>query len=222
MRKLTPLGLVVALLVGCASVVTAPGQDYRGEVWTWDTQRNTVTLLQGTQAVRVRVTPDQMKGLRMHEMTTVRGVAEGPVALEQVMKPGPGAFVGRGPSQEIVVTGTVADVNSSGVMTIDASGRRVQAWMAQPGTSQFKVGDSVRARLTVQPGTVVPGTPPVAPIGTEPGDYAIFVAPVTADDPAGTITLDTPRGPVILPMPPGARQWKGAIVEVRSEIHPAR
>jgi hypothetical protein len=222
MRKLMPLVLVVALVVGCASVVTAPGQDYRGEVLTWDKQRNTVTLLQGTQAVRVRVTPDQMNGLRMHDIATLRGVAEGPVPLEQVMKPGPGAFVGRGPAQEIVVTGTVADVNSSGVMTIDAGGRRVQVWMAQPGTSQFKLGDSVRARVTVQPGTVVSGTPPVAPIGTEPGDYAIFVAPVTADDPAGTMTLDTPRGPVILPTPPGARQWKGELVEVRSEIHPAR
>jgi hypothetical protein len=223
MKKVRSTFVVLALFAGCATQrVATPGQDYRGEVWTWDAQRATVTLLQGTQAVRVRVTPDQMKGLRMHEITTIHGVAEGPVPLEQVTIPGPAAFVGRAPAQEIDVNGTVAAVDSRGMMTIDAGGQRVQAWTAQPGASQFKIGDSVRAHITVQPGTVVSGTASGAPARSEPGDYAVFVAPVTAADSAGALTLDTPRGPMVLPMPPGAGSWVGEVVEVRSEVHPAR
>jgi hypothetical protein len=232
MRKAMSTFFVMALLAGCASqrvAQTGPGQDFRGEVWTWDQQRGTVTLLQGSQVVRVRVTPDQMRGLRMHETATVHGVSEGPVPLEQVLIPGPSRFIGRGPAQDIDVTGTVASIDPRGVMTIDADGRRIPVWTARPGGSEFKVGDRVHARISVQPGTVVPasgetvsGVAPAASVRTEPGDYAVFVAPVTAADPDGAITLDSPRGPIVLPMPSGAGQWAGRFAEVRSEAHPAQ
>jgi hypothetical protein len=232
MRTAVSTFFVVALLAGCATqrvAQTTPGQDYRGEVWTWDEQRGTVTLLQGSQVVRVRVTPDQMNGLRMHEIMTVHGVAEGPVALEQVVIPGPTTFVGRSPAQDIDVTGTVTAIDPRGVMTIDAGGRSVPVWTAQPGASEFKVGDRVHARISVQPGTVVPasgavvsGMAPAASVRTEPGDYAVFVAPVTGADAGGAITLDSPRGLIVLPMPSGAPQGAGGFVEVRSEVHPAQ
>ncbi len=230
MKTLMPTILAVALLAaGVTGAQTTPGRDYRGEVWTWDAQRGTVTLLQGSQAVRVRVTPDQLKGLRMHETTTVHGVADGPAPLEQVMTPGPSAFVGRGPAQEVAVTGTVAAVDARGVITIDAGNRRVQVWTAQPGGSQFKVGDSVDARIRVQPGTVAPasgaapsGTTAPTSVRTQPGDYAVFVGSVTAEDAAGGITIDTPRGPITFPMPQGTRPPAGEIVEVSTEVRPAR
>ncbi len=233
MRTLMPAVLLVVLLAACASprgtTQTPPGQDYRGEVVAWDEQRRTVTLLQGAQPLRVRVEADEMNGLRMHELRTVHGVAEGPVSLEQVTRPGPAAFAPGSPAQPIDVKGTIAVIDPSGVLTIQAGGRAVQVWTAQPGASQFKVGDPVHARITVQPGTVVPasgatatGPAPGASIGTEPGDYAVFVGRVTTHDAAGTITIDTPRGTIMLPVPPGPRQWAGEMVEVRSEVHPAR
>jgi hypothetical protein len=232
MRMLVPGGLLLVFLAACAgpreTAQTAPGQDYQGEVVAWDTQRRTITLLRGAQALRVRVGTDEMNGLRMHEFRTVHGVAEGPVSLEETTRQGPAVFAPGSPAQEINVTGTVAAIDPSGVLTIQAAGQAVQVWTAQPGTSQFKVGDVVQARITVQPGTLVPASgaataaAPGALAGTEPGDYAVFVGRVITHDPAGTIVIDTPRGTNRLPVPPGERQWTGQMVEVHSAVHPAK
>ncbi len=232
MRKVIPTLFVLGLAAACATqreAQTAPGQDYQGEVLGWDEQRRTITLLQSAEAVRVRVAAAEMNGLRMHEIRTVHGVADGPVLLKEVMRPGAGTFVARGPAQHINVDGTVAAIDSRGVITISTGTRSVHVWTAQPGSSQFKVGDDVHARITVQPGTVVPASQPVATTTTaggselrEPGEYAVVVGPVTAEDRAGAITVDTPRGGITLPMSLGGRHWTGEIVEVRTEVHPAR
>ncbi|MBI1847615.1 MAG: hypothetical protein HY294_02445 [Candidatus Rokubacteria bacterium] len=229
MRLLISTLVAVTLLAGCASQtrVVAPGQKFQGEVWTWDEQRTTITLLQGAQAVRVRVTPDQMIGLRMHETRTVWGEADGPVPLARFLLPGPTAFVARGSADRMDVVGNVVALDARGVITIDSGGRLVQVWSAEVGSSQFKAGDPVRARIIVQPGTVVPASAPVSPapsasVSTEPGEYASVVGPVTAVDASGALTVTTPRGPILIALPPGGSRHAGEMVEVRSEVHPAK
>src|SRR4051812_16013146 len=51
----------------------AAGPAYTGEVWTWDEQDSTVTLRRGAENIRVKVTPDQLRGLELHQKATVRG-----------------------------------------------------------------------------------------------------------------------------------------------------
>src|SRR5688500_4743921 len=84
MRMLKAVG-VVALLAGCATApqpAPAGAQRFTGDVWTWNTQESTVTIMQdGGQAVRVKVTPDQLRTLRHHQWTTVTGVPIGPADL---------------------------------------------------------------------------------------------------------------------------------------------
>src|SRR5688572_30203727 len=67
MRMITAVG-VIALLAGCATApAPAPSagmQRFTGDVWTWDTQESTVTMMQdGGRAVRVKVSPDQLRTL---------------------------------------------------------------------------------------------------------------------------------------------------------------
>src|SRR5687767_13930100 len=77
MRMITAVG-VIALLAGCATAPppapSAGMQRFTGDVWTWDTQESTVTMMQdGGRAVRVKVSPDQLRTLRHHQWTTVTG-----------------------------------------------------------------------------------------------------------------------------------------------------
>ena len=76
MRIVTVAGIVAALLAGCATAPQpAPGtQTFVGEVWTWDTPSSVVTLMEdGGRLVRVKVAPETLRTLRLHQYTRVSG-----------------------------------------------------------------------------------------------------------------------------------------------------
>src|SRR5262245_38581691 len=88
---------VVVPLVGCYSQTTSQApqtaaqaqgvQSFTGEVWTWDTRENTVTLRQGAQEIRIKTTPDQLKGLQHHQITTIRGQLAPPADIVTTITP---------------------------------------------------------------------------------------------------------------------------------------
>jgi hypothetical protein len=117
MRIVTVVG-IIALLAGCASSrAAAPGaQTYVGEVWTWDKKDSIVTIMQdGGRLVRVKVDPETMRTLQLHQYTRVTGVPAGPAELVQTTQPA-GAYnaVPKGQAEMIEVAGTVSTVDPKG------------------------------------------------------------------------------------------------------------
>ena len=222
-----PAGLgLVALIAGCSTPMraVAPGQAYTGEVWTWDAERDTITLRRGGEILRVKVTPDQMEGLRLHEVATVRGALDGPVEIERVMTPPPTAFRPRGTPETFEATGRVVEVEANGTVAVQAPQGRIVVWEATPSPFEFSPGDRVRVRISVQP--LVPAPPgrapaPAAAPPSEPGDYAVVTGAILAAGPTGTITVDSPRGPIIVLVGSASRYRPTDVVRVRTSIHPA-
>lgn len=236
--------IVVPLLVaGCAvkasppqpvAVVTQPAEPptFTGEVWTWDEQTNVVTLRQDTGTIRVQVTPDEMKGLRMHQTATLRGQLAPPADL--VIMQGTATLVPRGPVDEQQVEGKVTAVDPAGTMNVDTTRGPITVWTPMPGTSAFKVGDDVKVRIRAQalepvvaPTTSTPPgetttTEPAASVMSEPGEYAVVKGPITASSPTGQITVQSPRGPVRVWVPDASRYRPGQYAEVRTVVQPAR
>jgi hypothetical protein len=223
--------LIALVLTGCAAVPPAaspplPGQqEFTGEVWTWDEQASTVTLRQGTKTVRIQVAPEDLRGLRLHEVVTVYGVVA-PGTIEQVLLP-PGRLVPRGPVDRAEMPGVVAAVDSGGTVTVNATPGTLRVWLAEPGTSPYKDGQRVLVRVGVQPLEIVPAKqgepPPTAPapaVGREPGEYAVVQGRVTGVDGIGSLTVESPRGPVTVWVPGGSRYRVGDWVEVRTSVHP--
>jgi hypothetical protein len=236
MKTLTGSVLLLAALAGCAPQrAPGPRQDaavgtgqvaaYSGEVWLWDTQTNIVTLRQGERLVRVKVSPDQLIGLRINQPATVRGELVGPAEIEQAQLP-PGTLVASGPPDEFDLTGTVAALDPAGKAGISSPRGPVEVWVATP-TTTLKPGQPVRVRMQVQPLQVAPPSPgapasappaPVAAVGSEPGDYATVRGQVRAVDPGGRLIVDSPRGPIQVWVPRVDRYTVGQFVEVRTAV----
>jgi hypothetical protein len=231
--KTALVALFSLVLAACAPTAPPPpasGQAFRGTVWTWDEQGSIVTLRQGERLVRVKVTPDQIAGLQLHQMVTVRGEEVASEVEHHVLPPG--RLVTRGPATTAEATGTVARVQPSGVVAIDSARGPVTIWIATPGAQPFKAGEPVRVRVQVQPlellpppepGEVAPAAhaEPAARIGAEPGEYATLRGRVTAVE-AGRLTLESSRGPVTVWFSDGGVVRVGEWVEVRTSVHPMR
>ena len=225
--------LIALAVAGCATTTaTPPGTTaFTGEVWTWDEQTNTVTLRQGARDIRVAISPDQIAKLRLHETKTVYGQLAPPAELPLVLIEGPSTVVPRGAADEMEVVGTVAAVDPTGRIVVNAPQGAVQVWRATDGAA-FAPGSSARVRMRVQPldvvlirpgQTVVAQTPAVAPAAsprTEPGDYAVVVGRVLAVDPSGRLTIDSSRGPVNVWVSNPGRYKVNDTVEVRTSVHP--
>jgi hypothetical protein len=229
--------LVAAVIgAGCATTPTAlPGTTaFTGEVWTWDEQENIVTLRQGLRDIRVKVAPDQLIGLQLHQTNTIRGTLAPPKELPLVMVEGQSTVVPRGPADEAEVVGAVAAVDPAGKIVVNTPQGAVQVWRATNGLP-FTPGANVRVRMRVQPLDVVlirPGQTgvtapapvtldPAASPRTEPGDYAVVLGRVLAVDPAGRLTIESARGPVTVRVPNVTRYKVNDTVEVRTSVHPA-
>jgi translation initiation factor IF-1 len=230
--ELLALSMLAAIVVaGCATTSAPPGATaFTGEVWTWDEQVNTVTLRQGGRDIRVNITPDQIAKLRLHETKTVYGTLAPPAELPLVLVEGPSTVVPRGAADEMEVTGTVAAVDPTGRIVVNAPQGAVQVWRATDGVA-FAPGSSARVRMRVQPLDVVlvrPGTAPGAPAAmvpaasprTEPGDYAVIIGRVVAVDPSGRLTVESSRGPVNVWVSNPGRYKPNDTVEVRTSVHP--
>jgi hypothetical protein len=203
-----------------------PVRAYTGEVWVWDEQTSTVTLRLATnEIVRIKVSPDQLRGLRQNQTATVRGVPTGPAEIQHsvvqlaMMAP-------RGPADTADVTGTVAALDPAGRVTVSAPDGPVEVWV-QPPASAYRVGDRVRVRMSVQALEITPIKPgdtvPVAQAapGPEPGDYATIRSRITGTRP-GRLVVESPRGPVVVVAPAGDRYAAGGAVELRTSVHPVR
>lgn len=228
------------MLTGCATAANTPGAQasgnvYRGEVWTWDQREGIVTLLQGTQIVRIKVTPDQLRGLRRHEIASVRGELAPPAEIpQQIVTPPPMTPVPRGTAQQTEVNGTVASVDPTGLAAIDSDRGRLVVWTVSRDSGRFAPGVPVRVRITVQPVDMVPLADPRAQAASrvpdasqpsalatgEPGDWAVITGRVLRVDPNGMVTVESPRGAVTVAVPDASRFADGTTVQVRTLVQP--
>ncbi|HSE92559.1 MAG TPA: hypothetical protein VLF19_04580 [Methylomirabilota bacterium] len=244
--KTLALFLTALAVVGCTSTAprsastgspasassggAAAPSTFTGEVWVWDEQASTVTLRQATRTIRVKVTPDQLAGLRLYQVATIRGELA-PAEIETVAVP-PGALVPRGDADQVEILGTVRGFDPVGKVAVASPQGPLTLWIAQPGDAPFRSGDRVTVRMRVQPFDVAPAHPgqpprardaePAASIGSEPGEYAAVKGRVTAIAPDGRLTLESPRGPITVAVPNVARYRVGDTVEAHTSVHLAR
>ena len=202
------LSLILLPLFGCASR-TAPAaqastETFTGEVWTWDERENTVTLRRGAQDIRVKTTPDQIKGLQLHQTATIRGTLAQPAELPTtVAAPVSMTAVPRGPIERQTVNGTVTAVDPSGRLSIESQRGPLHVWAASGADRRFKPGDRVQVTMTAQAVEMVrasSGAPtaavdPSASTSSQPGDSAVVTGRVIGVD-RGLLVVESPSGPI--------------------------
>jgi hypothetical protein len=224
--------LAILLATGCAAAAQpqASGQAYTGEIWVWDEQRNTVTLRRGSEFVRLRVTPETIRDvkLRRGETRTIRGEIDPPAPIDNTMVTTVTATRPGGTPEDIEVAGTVTAVDPAGKIRIDTSSGPVEVWITDDGPP-FKVGDPARVAFRIQPLTLVivkpgetppPSSPPVPPVGTEPGHYAVVRGRITSVE-RGRVTVESPRGPIVVAVPRSESYGVDGWVDVQTSVRPA-
>lgn len=227
MRRLATLFLVVVTLAtGCATAPPAPpqGQAFTGQVWGWDLQASTVTLQQpGGQLVHVRVTPDQLSGLRLHETVRVVGTPAPPADLVIQQPATPLHPVPRGASEQVEVTGTVSTVDPTGRLSLDTPRGPIHLWTAAGADTRFPKGATAHVVVTVQPVDMVPAPSspapdPAASLGQqrEPGDYSVVTGRIIGVNPGGLLVVEAPTGPIQFWVPDPSRYRVGQFVTVRT------
>ncbi len=231
--RFTMLATLLVFFVGFGMVSigeTAPAL-YRGEVWTWDEPTSTVTLRQGSEIVRIKLRPDQMVGLRLHEFVTVMGEAAGPAEIEHVILPAVAMEpVPKGAADRAEMTGTIAALEPSGVAAVKTDRGTVSVWTATGGEGRYAPGTPVRIRTSVQEVDMIPQKAaaksdvdqPAASPGGEPGDYAVVTGRVLSVDPSGSISVESPRGPITVFTADAVRFRPGTFVQVRTAIQPVQ
>jgi hypothetical protein len=233
MRTLTVIAVAV-LLFGCASSAPAPTgnvQTFSGEVWTWNTEDSTVTLMQpGGQRVRVKTTPDQMRTLELHSRTRVTGTLAPPDDLLVVQgQAGPVTAVPKGQAEVVELNGTVASVDPSGRLAVNSPRGPIHVWVASGAEQRFKVGAPVALKSSVQPVDLVPASAPATPTPTpvgspsasptsEPGDHAVVTGRIVGVNPGGVLVVESPTGPIQVLSADGSRYKIGDAVQVRTTV----
>jgi hypothetical protein len=219
----------IALLVaGCALNPPPVGQPVTGEVWGWDTQTGTVMVRDDAgKNVRVKVSPDQFRTLRVNQRTTLYGQIA-PLEIEQIPAPSqPMTARPTGIADQFETTGTVASISPAGKMEVNST-RGPFELLVPPGTEQrFAVGTPVRVRVSVQPVQLVPTKTAPAPdpaivTQKEPGEYAVVIGRVLQVDPAGVVQVEAPGGAIRVLVPDARRYRADDSVEVRTSVHSAQ
>jgi hypothetical protein len=231
MRTGTVVG-IVALLAGCATAQpTAPGmQTFAGEVWTWDEPSSVVTLREdGGRLVRVKVDPQTLGTLRLHQYTSVSGTPAPPVEISHTtLAAGPVTPVPRGQPEILEVAGTVTMVDAKGRLALVSDRGPLHLWVAENAERRFPKGAPVAVRISVQPVDLVPAgapTPPTpAPVGTgastpsEPGDHAVVTGRIIGINPGGVLVVESPTGPIQVLSADASRYRVGDAVQVRTSV----
>jgi hypothetical protein len=234
MRRAVQLAVVAIVLGGC---VTAPVQQpgasvYRGEVWNWDERDSTVTLLVNAQPMRLKVEPDQLRGLRLHEIATVRGTPAPPADIAHVVTGAvPMAAIPAGAPVTMETTGRIGVVDPKGLVSIETPRGTLFVWTATPGGEALQPGTPAKVRISVQPVNMVPladprtqaairEPQPAALVAAEPGVHAVVTGRITGIDPAGRISVESPRGPVTVAVPDVGSFRAGSTVQVRTHVQP--
>jgi len=233
MRALT-IAAIVLLFAGCAASTTAPApsssaQIYTGEVWTWDQPNNIVTLYQGGQITRVKVSPETMRTLRLHDQARVTGELAPPADLLVVTNTGPMTPVARGQAESMEVKGTVASVDPQGRIAVTSERGPVHVWAASGADQRFTKGAPVSVKMTVQPvdmkpvasGQPAPATAVDASPSSEPGDHAVITGRIIGVNPGGILVVESPTGPIQVLVADGAKYKVGDYVEIRTTVRTA-
>jgi hypothetical protein len=237
MKTLSLLALVVFVLLpltGCASRTTtaqAPGETFTGQVWNWDERENTVTLLRGAETIRVKTTPDQIRGLRLHDRATIRGTIAPPAELVTTVTPAVAMTpVPRGPVDRQTVTGAVTAVDPSGRLSINSDRGPLHVWVASGANQRFAVGDKVQVTMSAQAVDMVPAsggaapptpTDPAASMSSQPGDSAVVTGRVIGVD-RGLLVVESPSGPVQVWVGDAPRYTVKQSVQVRTHVAKAQ
>jgi hypothetical protein len=232
LTRLALASLVVLPLVGCATrtagTAPAPGNTFTGEVWTWDERENTVTLRRGAETVRVKTTPDQIRGLTLHSTVTIRGELAPPAEIARVMTPAvPMTPVPRGPMAQQTVAGTVTAVDPTGRLSVQSEHGALHVWTAAGANQRFAPGDKVQVVIALQPVDMVPaggGAPaaadPSASLSSQPGDSAVVTGRVIGVD-RGLIIVESPTGPVQVWAGESTSLQPSQYVQVRTNVSKA-
>ena len=223
------LSLVLISLAGCATgpapTAQAPGETFTGEVWTWDERENTVTLRRGGEIIRVKTTPDQMRGLQLHERATIRGQLAAPAELPSTTQPATALTpVPRGPVDQQTVTGRVTAVDPSGRLSIDTDQGALHVWVASGANQRYTAGDRVQVVMSVQSVDMVPAAqagaaasaPSAAPM-SQPGDSAVVTGRVMGVD-RGLLVIESPSGPIQVWAGQASRYSVAQMVQVRTNV----
>jgi hypothetical protein len=234
MKMPTVLSAALALvLAGCATQAPPPkaaeGTTFTGQVWTWDEADSTITLRRGTEDIRVKVTPDQLRGLQLHQTVTVRGQLAPPKEIERIVTPAkPLQAVPRGPVEQHALDGTVTAADPRGRLSIQTDRGPLHVWAAAGADQRFQPGAKVRVDIVVQPVDMVPaaaGTSPAtmqpaaSPAPTDrPGDYAVITGRVMGVERTGTLIVESPTGPVQVWVPDSGKFGVEQPVQVRTFV----
>jgi hypothetical protein len=233
MKTLTifTVSVAISLLVsGCATQSARPqpaGTAYTGEVWTWDEQESTVTLRRGTEDIRIKVTPDQIRGLELHQKATVRGELAPPMEIPRVITPAMAArAVPRGPVDQQTVNGVVTAADPRGRVSIESDKGPLHVWAASGADQRFQSGAKVRVEMAVQPVDMVPagaGAPTADPAASpstpsQPGDHAIVTGRIMGIAKNGTLVVESPTGPVQVWVPDSSKYRVEQPVQIRTSV----
>ena len=220
--------LAVSLFVsGCTT--TRPqttGTAYTGEVWTWDEQESTVTLRRVAEDIRVKVTPDQLRGLELHQRATVRGELAPPMEIPRIVTPAMAMrAVPRGPVDEQTLHGVVTAADPRGRLSIESDRGPLHVWAASGADQRFQPGAKVTVEMAVQPVDMVPagaGAPTTDPAASsspsQPGDHATVTGRVMGISKSGTLVVESPTGPVQVWVPDGSKYRVEQPVQVRTSV----
>ena len=235
MRTLITFIAVVALVAGCATTTPPTGSQvagnvFSGEVWTWDERENIVTLRQGTQKIRVQVTPDQLIGLRLHQPATLRGQLAPPAPIAHVTSPaGPMTAVPRGSAEQVELQGSVTAAGADGRVSINSSRGPAHVWVATGADQRFTPGTNVRLMTTVQPVDMVPADraprsteDPAASLRTQPGDYSVVTGRIIGVQPNGGLVVESPSGPIQLWVADSSKYRLSDSVQLRTLLQRAQ
>jgi hypothetical protein len=237
MKTLTVLATALAILSGCAAQTSsrppATGTVYTGEVWTWDENESTVTLRQGVEDIRVKVTPDQMRGLELHRTATVRGELAPPMEIPRIITPAMRVrAVPRGPIDQHIVNGVVTAADPRGRPSIDSERGPLHVWAATGAEQRFQPGARVRVDMSVQPVDMVPvgpsasGHPATEPAASptapaQPGDFAVVTGRIMGVAKSGTLVVESPTGPVQVWVPDSSKYRVEQPVQIRTLVSAA-
>ena len=225
------LSLILLPLFGCASrtasAARAPGESFTGEVWTWDERENTVTLRRGAETIRVKTTPDQMRGLQLHQTATIRGQVAAPADIPAtVTAPAAMTAVPRGPIDHQTVTGTITAVDPSGRLSIESQRGPLHVWAASRANQRFNTGDRVQVTMSAQAVDMVPTSSGAAPtpvadpsasMSSHPGDSAVVTGRVIGID-RGLLVVESPTGPVQVWVGDAPRYAISQPIQVRTHV----
>lgn len=220
---------VSVLVSGCATSARPQpaGTAYTGEVWTWDEAESTVTLRQGTETVRVKVTPDQLRGLQLHQRVTVRGELAPPMEIARVITPAmPVRAVPRGPVDQQTVNGVVTAADPRGRLSIQSDKGPLHVWAASGADQRFQPGAKVKVDMAVQPVDMVaagagaaaadPAASPSTP--SQPGDHAVVTGRIMGVGKNGTLVVESPTGPVQVWVADSSKYRVEQPVQIRTSV----